>query len=165
MSEELAHIRRRLSDEGQKTAAYFEALSAADWDQQIYQTGSEWRVREILAHFISAERTYQKYLGEVLGGGAGAPESMDIDEFNESEVPAIQGTPAELIELYKQVRIDTLDLTKKATRSMRRLGSIFDGSSGFVSRKDSDISKRADHYVEMDISASAGSTSATPKPI
>jgi len=48
---------------------------------------------------------------------------------------------------------------------MRRLGSIFDGSSGFVSRKDSDVSKRADHYVEMNISVSAGSTSATPKPI
>ena len=54
MSEELEHIRRRLSDEGEKTAAYFEALAAADWDQQIYQTGSEWRVREILAHFISS---------------------------------------------------------------------------------------------------------------
>jgi hypothetical protein len=124
MSEELEHIRRRLSDEGEKTAAYFEALSAADWDQQIYQTGSEWRVQEILAHFISAERAYQKYLGEVLGGGTGAPESMDIDEFNESEVPTIQGTHAELIELYKQVRIDTLDLTDTLEEpDLRRLAS------------------------------------------
>lgn len=112
MSEELEHIRRRLSDEGEKTAAYFEALAPSDWEQQIYQTGSEWRVREILAHFISAEKAYQKYLGDVLQGGSGAPDNMDIDEFNESEVPTIQGAPSELIEKFKQVRIDTLKLTE-----------------------------------------------------
>jgi hypothetical protein len=111
MSEELVHIRRRLSDEGEKTVAYFESLSTGDWEQQIYQTGSEWRVREILAHFISAERAYQKYLDDVLQGGRGAPDDMDIDEFNESEVPTIQGSPAELIEEFKQVRIDTINLT------------------------------------------------------
>ena len=112
MSEELLHIRRRLSDEGEKTVAYFESLSPADWEQQVYQTGSEWRVREILAHFVSAERAYQKYLDDVLRGGMGAPDDMDIDEFNESEVPTIQGSPAELIEVFKQVRIDTLELTE-----------------------------------------------------
>ncbi len=112
MSEELVHIRRRLSDEGEKTVAYFESLSPADWEQQVYQTGSEWRVREILAHFVSAERAYQKYLDDVLRGGMGAPDDMDIDEFNESEVPTIQGSPAALIEAFKQVRIDTLELTE-----------------------------------------------------
>lgn len=111
MSEELVHIRRRLSDEGEKTVAYFESLSPGDWEQQIYQTGSEWRVREILAHFVSAERAYQKYLDDVLQGGKGAPDDMDIDEFNEIEVPTIQGSPAELIEEFKQVRIDTINLT------------------------------------------------------
>ena len=112
MNEELDHIRRRLSDEGEKTVAYFEALSPEDWEQQIYQTGSGWNVREVLAHFISAERAYQKYLGDVLQGGEGAPEDMDIDQFNESEVPAIQGSPAELIETFNQVRINTINLTE-----------------------------------------------------
>jgi uncharacterized damage-inducible protein DinB len=112
MSGELEHIRRRLKDEGEKTAAYFEGLSPADWKQQIYQTGSEWSVKQILAHFISAEKAYQKYLSEVLKGGRGAPEEMDIDEFNESEVPTIGGDEEQLIENYKQVRIDTLELTE-----------------------------------------------------
>jgi hypothetical protein len=112
MGEELTHIRRRLSDEGEKTVAYFGSLLPGEWEQQIYQTGSEWRVREILAHFVSAERAYQKYLDDVLRGGRGAPDDMDIDEFNESEVPTIQGSPAELIEDFKQVRIDTLKLTE-----------------------------------------------------
>lgn len=112
MSEELDHIRRRLTDEGQKTADYFQALSPQEWKQQIYQTGSKWTTREVLAHFISAERAYQKYLGQVLSGGKGAPEDMDIDDFNESEVPSIQDPPAVLLELFKQVRIDTLHLTE-----------------------------------------------------
>lgn len=112
MSSELDHIRRRLADEGEKTATYFEALSPGDWNQQIYQTGSEWGVKEILAHFISAERAYQKYLSVALKGGGGAPEGMDIDAFNESEVPTIAGTPQQLIEKFKLVRIDTLDLAE-----------------------------------------------------
>ncbi|MGW8225221.1 MAG: DinB family protein [Anaerolineales bacterium] len=112
MNEEIDHIRRRLADEAEKTVAYFEALPPDAWEQQIYQTGSQWRVREVLAHFISAERAYQKYLGDVLQGGSGAPDSLDIDEFNEAEVPSIKGTPAELIEKFRQVRIDTLDMTQ-----------------------------------------------------
>jgi hypothetical protein len=111
MTEELEHIRRRLIDEGQKTADYFLGLSPQEWEQQIYQTGSKWTSREVLAHFISAERAYQKYLGQVLSGGKGAPEDMNIDDFNESEVPSIQGLPSELVEIFKQVRIDTLRLT------------------------------------------------------
>jgi hypothetical protein len=117
VSEELAHIRRRLSDEGEKTLAFFESLSDQDWQRQIYQTGSDWRVQEILAHFISAERAYQKYLGEVLLGGGGVPEGMDIDEFNEAEVPKIQGEPDKLLELFKQVRIDTIRLTESLQES------------------------------------------------
>jgi hypothetical protein len=112
MKTELEHIRQRLNDEGNKTVEYFKSLSPEEWECQIYQVGSEWRVREVLAHFISAERAYQKYLREVLEGGQGAPENMDIDEFNESEVPGIEGSPAELIEKFKQVRIDTIYLTE-----------------------------------------------------
>jgi hypothetical protein len=110
MSEELAHIRRRLKEEGQKTAAYFQNLPEDAWQQQIYQTGSQWRVSQVLAHFISAERAYQRYLGEALAGGRGAPQDMDIDSFNEAEVPTIQGEPFELIEKFRQVRIDTIQL-------------------------------------------------------
>lgn len=112
MKEEINHIRRRLKDEGVKTAEFFEGLSQADWEQQVYQTGSRWRVRQVLAHFISAERAYQEYLADVLGGGTGAPNDLDIDRFNEAEVASIQGTPGELIEGFKQARQATLELTE-----------------------------------------------------
>lgn len=111
MGDKLDHIRKRLKDEGEKTVDFFEALSAEDWDKQIYLTGSEWRVREVLAHFISAERAYQVYLQDVLQGGKGAPDNLDIDQFNEAEVSSMQGTPTELMDTYQQVRQDTLQFT------------------------------------------------------
>ena len=111
MSDKLDHIRKRLKDEGEKTIDFFGALPAEDWDKQIYLTGSEWRVREVLAHFISAERAYQVYLQDVLQGGRGAPDSLDIDQFNEAEVSSMQGTPTELMDTYQQVRQDTLQFT------------------------------------------------------
>jgi hypothetical protein len=111
MGEKLDHIRKRLKAEGEKTIDFFEALPAEDWDKQIYLTGSEWRVREVLAHFISAERAYQVYLQDVLQGGKGAPDNLDIDQFNEAEVSSMQGTPTELIDTYQQVRQVTLQFT------------------------------------------------------
>jgi hypothetical protein len=111
MGDELDHIRKRLEDEGEKTAAFFEALLPENWDQQIYTAGSKWQVSDILAHFISAERAYQIYLQDIFKGGPGAPENLDIDQFNEAEVAAMNGTPAELLEIYRQVRQDTLKFT------------------------------------------------------
>ena len=117
MGEELDHIRKRLQTEGEKTIDFFEALSAEEWEKQIYSTGSKWRVRNVLAHFISAERTYQLYLQDVLQGGRGAPDSLDIDQFNETEVSSMQGTPAELMDTYQQVRQDTLLFTAELEES------------------------------------------------
>lgn len=111
MGDELDHIRKRLRDEGEKTVTFFEALSPEDWERQVYTTGSGWRVGDILAHFISAEKAYQYYLQDVLKGGAGAPDSLDIDKFNEVEVATMNEPPDALLETYKQVRKDTLHLS------------------------------------------------------
>ncbi len=112
MGDELDHIRKRLRDEGEKTVAFFEALSSEDWERQIYLTGYGWRVGDVLAHFISAERAYQFYLQDVLQGGTGAPDSLDIDQFNEAEVAKMSGTPEEMLNSYRQVRQDTLQFTE-----------------------------------------------------
>lgn len=106
----LLHIRGRMKEEGEKTAAYFESLADSDWDQQVYTTGSGWRVRQLLAHFISAERTFEHFIRDVLKGGSGAPRDFDIDAFNESEVPELEAQPAELIDAYRTTRLQTLDL-------------------------------------------------------
>jgi hypothetical protein len=112
MESKLEHIRRRLINEGQKTSEFFEALAPQDRERQIYATGSGWRVKEILAHFISAERAYQRYLGEVLAGGFGPPDDLDIDQFNEADVSTFANIPFEsLLDTYRQTRFDTVQFT------------------------------------------------------
>jgi uncharacterized damage-inducible protein DinB len=119
---ELDHIRRRLTVEGEKTLTFFKSLSTVDWDQRVYTTGSQWHVRQVLAHFISAERAYQKYLREVLDGGPGAPEDMDIDAFNEAEAPKLsKHTSEDLIAMMQVARQDTLRLAENLTEEDLRI--------------------------------------------
>ena len=124
MKSELTHIQTRLSIEGHKTTTFFTALTPADWEQPVYTTGSRWRVKQVLAHFISAERAYQYYIKDVLAGGSGAPSDLDINAFNDSEAPAISVAPKdELIALFSQVRQETLDLTASITdQDLYRMG-------------------------------------------
>ncbi|HLE50743.1 MAG TPA: DinB family protein [Anaerolineales bacterium] len=115
---ELGHIRRRLAEEGEKTLTFFETLAPSDWEQQVYTVGSQWRVRQVLAHFISAERAYQGYIRDVLQGGQGAPRDMDIDAFNDAEAPTLSVNPiAELISALRQARADTISLTETLEES------------------------------------------------
>jgi hypothetical protein len=113
-----------LSVEGEKTARYFEALPDADWDQQVYTTGSRWQVKQVLAHFISAERAYQKYLDDVLKGGEGAPRDLDIDAFNEAEAPKLSHLASgELISQYRRARAETLQLVDNLEENdLNRMG-------------------------------------------
>ena len=98
-------ILKRLTDEGQKTAAFFRTLTEAQFTQQVYTTGPEWRARDLLAHIVSAERTFEPYLRDILSGGPGAPEDFDIDAYNAAETAKLTETPTtELIPYFESAR-------------------------------------------------------------
>ncbi len=102
-------IVKRLQEEGQKTAAYFRSLGPADFGQQVYLTGPNWRVRDILAHFVSAEQTLTLYGQQVLAGGEGAPEDFVIDEFNATQVAGLRdAAPDYLVEQFEAARAATV---------------------------------------------------------
>ena len=118
MVEDLKHIKKRLAEEGDKTIAFFDSLSDLDWDQQVYTTGSGWRVRQLLAHFISAERAYQQAIQDVLHGGKGVPEDLDIDRFNEQETyPLSLKRVPDLIEDLRQSRAETIGIIQDLDQS------------------------------------------------
>jgi len=118
LGENLVHIQKRLAEEGDKIIAFFESLSQTDWDQQVYTTGSGWRVRQVLAHFVSAEHAYQQSIQDVLRGGRGAPENLDIDRFNEMETPLLSLQPVtDLIETLRKSRLETLQITQTLDES------------------------------------------------
>jgi hypothetical protein len=118
MVEDLVHIKKRLVEEGNKTIAFFDSLSDLDWDQPVYTTGLSWRVRQLLAHFVSAERAYQQAIQDVLHGGKGVPEDLDIDRFNEQEtyLLSLKREP-DLIEDLRQSRADTIRIIQDLDQS------------------------------------------------
>ncbi len=106
-------ILQRLADEGAKTAAFFGSLPAdgPQWQQQVYLTGPLWRVRDVLAHFVSAERTFAHFGRDILGGGPGAPDDFVIDEFNATQVAGLRDVPtADLIAQFEAARADIVGI-------------------------------------------------------
>lgn len=105
MENRFDRFRRRLQTDGEKTVAFFSALQSEELGAQVYTTGSQWKVHQILAHLISAERMFHRFIGEVLDGGEGAPVDFDIDRFNETDVPTLAELPKEeLINLFQEAR-------------------------------------------------------------
>lgn len=104
-------ILKRLHDESQKTAAFFRSLNESQLQQQVYTTGPLWRVRDVLAHFVSAERMFALYGRQILAGGPGAPEDFVIDEFNATQVAGLKDIPvAELAAQFEAARAETVSI-------------------------------------------------------
>lgn len=104
-------IQKRLRDEGDKLLALFDTLTPEQWQTVIYTDGMTWTIKDVLAHQIAAEREFQFYGRDVLNGGPGAPEDFVLNEFNNRSVAAqADRTPAQLIEDFRAVRQDSIDL-------------------------------------------------------
>ncbi len=111
MNEEAKRIAERLRTEGDKTLDFFRQLDPAAWEQQVYTAGSCWRVHDVLAHFVSAEQGFHGLLEDVAAGGPGAPRDMDVDRFNESQVPRLSRlTAEELLKAFQQARAANVQL-------------------------------------------------------
>lgn len=111
-------ILKRLADEGAKTAAFFRALTPAQWEQQVYTTGPEWGAHDLLCHFISAERTFAFYNKDLANGGTGVPRDFNIDAFNAKEVKALRDTnhpPETLISEFERQRAETIAIVRQMT--------------------------------------------------
>lgn len=111
MTDQVDRIRRRLQAEGESATEFFESLPDSQWDHPVYADGPAWMVRDILAHFVSAERTFVYYMRQTLAGGPGISRDFDIDAFNAREVAALGALEiGELRRAFRQVRLDTLAL-------------------------------------------------------
>jgi uncharacterized protein (TIGR03083 family) len=106
-------ILKRLQEEGQKVADYFRSLSEKDFGQQVYTTGPEWNVRNVLAHLANAEHYLGVLVKEILGGGPGAPDDFVIDDFNALQVAGLAHVPvAELIRQFEAARAANVEVVR-----------------------------------------------------
>jgi hypothetical protein len=109
MAERLDHILGRLKEEGAATVQFFHNMPADAWGKQVYDTGSEWDVRQVLAHFVSAEQSLTKLFARILTTGEGSPDDFDIDRWNAGKVAKMADmTPAQLVADFENTRAETV---------------------------------------------------------
>lgn len=92
-----------------KTLEIFAALNPEQWAQIVYEDPHVWRVRELLAHFVSSEEALLKVAQDVAAGGPGAPAGFDYDAFNAQEQERLKDhSPRELLTALDRARQATL---------------------------------------------------------
>ena len=99
----------RLEKGRQKTLEIFNGLTPEQWQQPLYESPT-WQVRNLLAHFVSAERQLLTLARDVAAGGPGAPPDLDIDRFNAGEQHRLEGqSVSSLLALLEQERYQTIE--------------------------------------------------------
>ncbi len=110
MTDTPAFLSERLMTEGEKTLAFFQALTPHEWESVVYTEGAEWTIRAMLAHLVTAERGFIKLFREINEGGPGARDDFDIDRFNASQQEKTKAlAPQELMEQFRDGRASMSD--------------------------------------------------------
>jgi len=109
MGERVYGLVARLHKGGRKTAEVFGSLSNAQWEMTLYEGPPTWTVRDLLAHFLSAEEGFLRAGQEIAAGGPGAPEGLDYNEYNAAEQDRLAGlSPRELLASLAAAREATI---------------------------------------------------------
>jgi hypothetical protein len=111
MKNRRTHIIAELEKNLEDSIAFFRSLSPDELRIQVYQDGAKWTVQQVLAHFVTIERTMQWLFKDILTGGAGSPEDFDVERFNRTQPKKLDGQSLdELISQFKSVREDTISI-------------------------------------------------------
>lgn len=103
----IANLDKNLED----SIGLFKSLKPNDLNFQLYQDGACWTVKQVLAHFITIERSMHWLFNNILSGGPGSPEDFDFERFNRTR-------PIKLAELSFDELIREFRLVRKKTISM-----------------------------------------------
>ena len=110
------HLSKRLLEEGQKALAYFSNLPESQRELTVYSDGSQWNIRQILAHFVDAEESFTLLIEDVLQGGSGVPEDFNINVYNEKHVARMRDIPYDkLLSRFKQSRERNAEIVSTIT--------------------------------------------------
>ena len=111
MTETPAFLADRLKSEGDKTIVFFNSLKDENWEITVYTEGSEWTIRNVLAHFVSAEQGFIRLFKDILAGGKGAADDFDIDRYNAKQQELIKdASRQELVKFFQAGRFEMISL-------------------------------------------------------
>jgi hypothetical protein len=91
-----------------RTQQVLGSLAPELWAQTVYEEPAVWQVRDLLAHFLSAEEKLLELARSVAAGEEGAPAGFDYDAFNAAEQERLKGRSAEAL-------LPALDEARRAT--------------------------------------------------
>ena len=113
MTDRRTDIIAELEKNLENSISFFRSLPPEQLSVQVYTDGAQWTVKQVLAHFITIERSMHWLFKNILSDGAGAPEDFDVDRFNLTQTKKLDGlTVEELIEQFKLVREDTIAIVQ-----------------------------------------------------
>ena len=109
---EITELAKKLKSEGEKFISIFTGLTDEQWQTEVYTEGATWTIRNVLSHFITAERGLLKLFEQIRKGGAGTSDDFSIDRYNAAmQERTKELTPQELLEQYKTIRAQSVAWT------------------------------------------------------
>jgi len=118
MTDRRAEIIAELEKGLERTIAVFQSFSPDQLAVQVYEDEPYWTVKQVLAHFITIEKSMQWLFNNMLAGGPGSPEDFDVDRFNRTQPQKLDGLALEaLVGQYRTVRRDTISIVRKMSES------------------------------------------------
>lgn len=93
MSKHVGELIARLRKGDRKMAELLGSLGDDQWKMVLYEGSPTWTVRDMLAHFLSAEEGLLRMAQDIATGGPGAPKGFDYDAYNASEQERLAGIP------------------------------------------------------------------------
>ena len=113
MNDRRTPIMAGLNKNSEDTIAFYRSLSPDELRVQVYEDGAQWTVQQVLAHFITIERSMQWLFKNILAGGPGSTEDFDVERFNRTQPKKYDGkTIDELIAEFKSVRNETIAIVR-----------------------------------------------------
>jgi len=101
-----------------ETIALFQAFSPDELAVQVYDDEPYWTVKQVLAHFITIEKSMHWLFNNMLAGGPGSPEDFDVDRFNRTQPQKLDGLDLEaLIRQYRTVRQATISIVREMSEN------------------------------------------------
>ena len=113
MDSRCAGIIAELSINEEEIFTFYKALNPMQLGMIVYPEDPAWAVQQVLAHFITIERSMQWLFKDILAGGPGSPEDFDVDRFNLTQPRKLDGLSLdELFGKFRSVRRDTIEVVE-----------------------------------------------------
>ncbi len=134
MTDRLDRIITELKHNEEEIITFYKSLNSKQLALTVYPEDPGWTVQQVLAHFITIEGTMQWLFRDILSGGPGSPEDIDVDRFNRTQPKKLDGLSLdELFARFKSVRGETIgivegmsdeDLNREGRHAFHGLGKL-----------------------------------------